>query len=147
MNTKIKKFFKLAKNASKFSDYNKKNIHIGAILVYKNKIIASGWNTQKTSPIQYKYNVYREIANKDNRHFSANDHLPCIHAEMKCLIDSKDMNIDWSKVLLFVYRESCNKTRMCKPCPSCEKALKDRGIKHIYYTSENGYNYERIKDD
>lgn len=139
----INRFFKLAKNASKLSDYSKKKIHIGAILVYKNKIIANGWNTQKTSPIQYKYNIYRENLNAD-RAFSANDHLPCVHAEMKCLIDSKDMDIDWSKVSLFVYRESCNKTRMCRPCPSCEKALIDRGIKHIYYTSEKGYNYEKI---
>ena len=78
----INRFFTLARNASKLSDYNKKKIHIGAILVYKNKIIASGWNTQKTSPVQYKYNLYRENLQQD-RCFSANDHLPCIHAEMK----------------------------------------------------------------
>ena len=54
------------------------------------------------------------------------------------------IDIDWNKVSIFVYRESCGKTRMCRPCPSCMKALKDRGIKHIYYTSENGYNYERL---
>ena len=40
MNTKqIKRFFELAKNASTFSDYTKKNIHIGSVLVYKNKVI------------------------------------------------------------------------------------------------------------
>ena len=138
----INRFFKLAKNASKLSDYNRKKIHIGAILVYKNKIIANGWNTQKTSPVQYKYNLYRQSLDID-RFFSANDHPPCIHAEMKCLIDSKDMDVDWSKVSLFVYRESGNKTRICRPCLSCEKALKDRGIKNIYYTSEKGYNYEK----
>lgn len=142
MNTK--RFFKLARNASKFSDYNKKNIHIGSVLVYKNKIIANGWNTRKTSPIQYQYNKHREKYFNNNRSFSADDHLPCIHAEMKCLIDTKNMDIDWSKVSIFVYRESCGKTRMCKPCPSCSKALKDRGIKHIYYTTEKGYNYEKI---
>lgn len=140
----IKKFFKLAKIASKFSDYNKKNIHIGSVLVYKNKIIASGWNSRKTNPIQYQYNKYREKIDNGKRSFSADNHLPCIHAEMKCLIDTRDMNIDWSKVSIFVYRESGNKTRMCKPCPSCTKALKDRGIKHIYYTSEKGYNYEKL---
>ena len=142
MNTK--RFFKLAKTASKFSDYNKKNIHIGAVLVYKNKIIANGWNTKKTSPLQYQYNKHREKYMNNNRSFNADDHLPCIHAEMKCLIDTKYMDIDWSKVSIFVYRESCNKTRMCKPCPSCAKALKDRGIKHIYYTTEKGYNYEQL---
>ena len=143
MNTN--KFFKLAKTASKFSDYNKKNVHIGAVLVYKNKIIANGWNSKKTNPIQYQYNKYRENLNtENNRGYCADNHLPCIHAEMKCLIDTKDLNIDWSKASIFVYRESCGKIRMCKPCPSCAKALKDRGISNIYYTTEKGYNYERI---
>ena len=140
----INKFFNLAKIASKFSDYNKKNIHIGSVLVYKNKVIANGFNTSKTNPIQYQYNKYRELNNNTNRTFNADDHLPCVHAEMQCLINTKDVDIDWSKVSIFVYRESCNKTRMCRPCPSCIKALKDRGIKHIYYTSEKGYNYERM---
>lgn len=142
----INKFFNLAKIASKFSDYNKKNIHIGSVLVYKNKVIANGFNTSKTNPIQYQYNKYRELNNNTNRTFSADDHLPCVHSEMMCLINTKDIEIDWSKVSLFVYRESCNKIRMCRPCPSCMQALKDRGIKHIYYTSERGYNYERIND-
>ena len=140
----INKFFNLAKIASKFSDYNRKNIHIGSVLVYKNKVIANGFNRSKTNPIQYQYNKYRELNNNTNRTFSADDHLPCVHSEMMCLINTKDIEIDWSKVSLFVYRESCNKTRMCRPCPSCMQALKDRGIKHIYYTSERGYNYEKI---
>ena len=140
----INKFFNLAKIASKFSDYNRKNIHIGSVLVYKNKVIANGFNTSKTNPIQYQYNKYRELNNNTNITFSADDHLPCVHSEMMCLINTKDIEIDWSKVSLFVYRESCNKTRMCRPCPSCMQALKDRGIKHIYYTSERGYNYEKI---
>lgn len=142
----INKFFRLAKNSSEMSDYNKKNIHIGAILVYKNKIIANGYNTNKTSPIQYKYNKYREKINSEmsQRIYKADNHLPYIHAEMKCLIDTKDINIDWSKVSIFIYREHKGNIRMCRPCISCEKALKDRGIKHIYYTTEKGYNYENF---
>ena len=35
----------------------------------------------------------------------------------------------------------------CFPCPSCRKALLDRGIKNIFYTNENGYNYERWYDN
>lgn len=139
----VKKYFNLAKTASKFSDYNKKNVHIGAVLVYKNKIIANGWNSKKTNPIQYQYNKYRESLG-GNRSYDADKILPCIHAEMKCLIDTKDLDIDWSKVSIFVYRESNNKTRLCKPCPSCAKALKDRGIINTYYTTEKGYNYERL---
>lgn len=138
----ITKYFGLAKNASELSDYNKKNIHIGAVLVYKNKVIGSGWNTSKTSPIQMRYNKYREKTDGD-RTYSADSHLPCVHAEMKALIDTKDMDIDWSKVSIFVYRENNGTLRNCRPCIGCMQALKDRGIKDIYYTNENGYNYER----
>lgn len=139
----ITKFFNLAKNVSKLSDYNKKNIHIGSVLVYKNKVIANGYNTTKTSPIQLKYNKIREYINND-RTYIADEHTPCIHSEMKCLIDTKDMDIDWNKVSIFVYRENNEELRNCRPCPSCMKALKDRGVKNIYYTNQNGYNYERI---
>ena len=70
---KMNKYFKLARHASEMSDYNRKNIHIGAVLVYKKQILATGWNTNKTSPIQYKYNKYREeITNttrKKSRYF------------------------------------------------------------------------------
>lgn len=145
MNTKqIDKFFKLAKNASKFSDYTKKNIHIGSVLIYKNKVIANGWNTDKTNPIQYAYNIYRQYTEDIHREYNANNHLPCVHAEMKCLIDTKDLNIDWRKATLFVYRSSNGKLRNCKPCKACTKALKDRGIKNIYYTNEDGYCYKKI---
>jgi len=145
MNTKqINKFFKLAKNASKFSDYTKKNIHIGAVLVYKNKVISNGWNTDKTNPIQYAYNIYRQQTENNNREYDANNHLPCVHAEMKCLIDTKDLNIDWRKANLFVYRSSNGKLRNCKPCKACLKAIKDRGIRNVYYTNEDGYCYKRI---
>ena len=49
MNTE--RYFKLAKNVSELSDYNKRNIKIGAVLVYKNKVIGTGYNTNKTSPL------------------------------------------------------------------------------------------------
>lgn len=140
----IKRCFKMAKNVSKLSDYTKKNIHIGSVIVYKNKIIGSGYNTSKTNPIQLHYNKIRERENNTNRVYEADSHLPCVHSEMMALISTKDLDIDWSKANIFVYRESKGKTRMCRPCPSCMKALKDRGIKHIYYTTENGYSYEEI---
>jgi len=141
----ITRYFDLAKDVSKLSDYNKKNIKIGAIIVYKNKVVASGYNTSKTSPIQMKYNKYREKVDP-LRDYNANDHLPSLHAEMKALIDTKDMDIDWNKASIFVYRDSNNDgtIRNCRPCCACMKALKDKGIKNIYYTNENGFNYERI---
>lgn len=139
----IEKFFNMAKITSKLSDYSQKNIHIGAVLVYKNKIIANGWNTDKTNPLQFKYNKYRE--NADSNRTYKRDNNACVHAEMKCLIDTKDLDIDWNKVTIFVYREHKGIKRNCCPCVSCTKALKDRGIHNIFYTDENGFNYKSIE--
>lgn len=109
--------------------------------MYHNKVLSNGWNSYKTHPIQMRYNRFRELA-EDNREFINCSHG--LHAEMMCLINTKDIDIDWSKVSLFVYRENNGKKQMCRPCKACMQALKDRGINNIYYTSKNGYNYEKI---
>ena len=33
---------------------------------------------------------------------------------------------------------------LSRPCLSCMAAIKDLGIKEIYYTTNNGYTYEYI---
>ena len=33
---------------------------------------------------------------------------------------------------------------MARPCPACMMALKLRGVKHIYYTTDEGLAYENI---
>ena len=138
MNTN--KYFKLAKNASEFSDCN---IKVGAILVYKKKVISVGWNTNKSNPIQKHYNVYR---NSDNRKFDVDKHINGVHAEMMCIMNAKKcFKGDFSKCSIFVYSKTKNnKTRLARPCAACMKALEDNNIYNIYYTNnENGFNYER----
>ena len=55
------RFFKFAREAMMKSDYNGSGSspRIGAVAVYKGSIIAEAWNTDKTSPLQHRYNVYR----------------------------------------------------------------------------------------
>ena len=38
------------------------------------------------------------------------------------------------------------KMGMAKPCITCIQAIKFTNIKHIWYTTENGWKYENIKD-
>lgn len=136
----IDRFFKLAKNASKFSDYP--SIHIGAILVYKKNILAIGYNTLKSNPTQKKYNKYRCV---NGRNFNVSEHNNSLHAEMMCLNATKRLDIDWSKVSIFVYREHKDGSiGLSMPCRGCYKAIIDKGIKNIYYTTENGYCYNKI---
>ena len=53
----IKRFMLRAREAAKHSTYPKQSI--GAVLVYGNKILATGYNTNKTNPTQKRYNIER----------------------------------------------------------------------------------------
>lgn len=111
-----------------------KRVHIGCIAVYKNQILSVGYNTNKTHPLQKKYNKFRNI-NYDNV-----EPIPFLHAEMSCLLQIKEMDIDFNKVELYIYREDKNgNLAMCRPCKACMKMIDTLGIKNIYYTTNNGY--------
>ena len=131
----INKYFRLAKNAMNFSDCK---IKIGSVLVYKNKVLSIGYNTNKSHPLQKLLN--QKYRSTKDRVFNVDNHTNGIHSELMCLINTKGLDIEWHKVSIYIYRESNNKPSMCKPCPCCNKALLERGIKtkNIYYTNWKG---------
>lgn len=132
------RYFKKAKMAATISDYTK--IHIGCIAVYQGNVIGFSCNTTKTHPIQKYYNRYRNS-------WSKNGIKPTLHAEINCLNSIRHLDINFQKVKLYIFRTRFDKEfGMCRPCPSCMAAIKDLGIKHIYYTSNDGYSYECIKN-
>lgn len=137
---RIRKYLSLAKNVSELSNFYKQH-HLGCIITYKNKIISDGYNSLKTNPVQKEYNKYRDYTLDTPNNGS-------LHAEMMALIRCKDVDVDWNKVNVFIYREHANgNPALARSCPACLKALKDKGIKNIYYSTEhspNGYAYERI---
>lgn len=63
-----------AREIAGFSDYG--NICHGCVAVYKGHIIATGFNTNKTYPIQLYYNRFRE-SDDDEKNLS-----PKLHAEI-----------------------------------------------------------------
>lgn len=124
----IKRNFQKAKAASTLSDFPTHKL--GAAMILGNKVLAVGYNITKTHPIQKKYNIERgydpDIKNNGQ-----------IHAEMMCLINTKYLDVDWSRVSLYIYREHKNHTTaIAKPCPACEKAIRERGINQVYFTTE-----------
>lgn len=138
MNKKAFKFFRLAKNAAKFSDFPK--IKIGCVAIYKNKVISIGYNSIKTHPLQKKYNKYRKFSDGGN----VINHT--LHAEVHCLNQIMDSEINMGKVSLFIFRISSNicSVGMCRPCQACMRLIKNMGIKNIYYTTDSTYVHERI---
>lgn len=130
------KYFSKARQAAMVSDYH--HVHIGCVAVYHGNVISVGFNCNKTHPVQKMYNRYRN--NEDT-----NDLLPKLHAEINCLNSINHLHINFSKVKLYIYRIRKDQPYgLSRPCPSCMAAIKDLGIRDIYYTTNNGYVYERI---
>ena len=128
------KHFSKARQIAGISDFRK--IHIGCVAVYQGQVIGLGCNANKTHPMQKFYNRYRQ--QPDNL-------LPKLHAEISCLNQIKHLNINFTKVKLYIYRIRKDQPYgMARPCPSCMAAIKDLGIKNVYYTTDNGYAYEKI---
>ena len=137
-----KRYFKFAREAAMKASYQgtRSAPKIGVVAVYKGSIIGEACNTNKTSPLQARYNVYR---------FSGADTPDKAHAET-CLIQKIRWrfgdSLDWSKVELYLYREYKDGTLApSRPCPACMALLKELNIKKIFYTTENGYAEEKFK--
>lgn len=120
--------YDFARHAAANSDFGK--FQVGAAAIYHNKLLALGWNSNKTSSLQAKYNKERGF---DGYTFSSK-----IHAEMMVINKIRYLDIDFNKVRIFVWRGN-QSPQLSKPCAACEKALRDLGIKKIFYTGNNSY--------
>lgn len=132
--------FQLARECSFKSDYNGAGrAKIGCVIVYKGTVLAKGWNSDKTHTQQKQFNIWRY---KD----CGNRYLPeKTHSEIMALTKIKYLDIDFSKVHIYIYREYKNgKLAMCRPCPSCMAAIRSMNIKHLHYTTEEGYASEEL---
>lgn len=130
------RYFGKARQAAMVSDFEK--THVGCVAVYKDNIIGIGCNLEKIYPMQKYYNKYRIHPQK--YYYS-----PKIHAEINCLNSIRHLDINFSKVKLYIYRmRKDQEFGMSCPCPSCMAAIKDLGIKHIYYTTNDGFVYETL---
>ena len=141
MITKIDyKYFDKARQIAMISDFKK--VHVGCIAVYKGHIVGIGCNTNKTHPTQKYYNQFRKPEGDDISMAS----VPKLHAEINCLNQLRHLNINFSKVKLYIYRiRNGRPYGISRPCPSCMKAIQDFGIRDIYYTTDSGFSYERIE--
>lgn len=130
-------FFNIAKEMSHFSDFH--GPHIGAVVVSGKTILSTGYNTNKTRPLQHKYNIYRNFQDYKTS-------VAAGHAEINALSRLIGKELDWEKISIFVYRELRNGNKGCsRPCAACMKLIKDLGIKNIYFIDKEGrYCKERV---
>ena len=70
---------------------------------------------------------------------------PRAHAEIQLYRKIRYLDIDFSKVTVYIYRELRDGTMaLSAPCKSCRVALHDLGIKNICYTTFDGFIEEKF---
>lgn len=134
--------FNLARECSFKSDYksNCSSARVGCVIMYKGTILAKGYNSDKTHTTQAKYNKWRYREERNMKYLPSK-----IHAELMCLSKIKYLDIDFSKVHIYTYRETKKGCiAMARPCPSCLAMIKELGIKYIHYSTDCGYAKETI---
>ena len=129
-----KAYFRAAKAVSELSDYP---IHkLGCVVVKGHRIVSSGHNHKtRCCALQAKLDTEKYGVNCPGR----------MHAEIMALMPLMRDKVNLSNASLYIYREHKNGTlAMARPCSSCEKIIKELGIRKVFYTIENGYAVEKF---
>lgn len=137
------RMFAKAEEVAQTSDFE--HFHLGCVITYKHHILSSASNSSKTHPQQKYYNhKYRNFRRGSK---------PCahtVHAEMAAINAIPypvGIQVDWKDVNVYVYRIAPGLPQhrgTARPCAACMAALKNLGIRNIYYTTNGGFAYERL---
>lgn len=132
-----RKMLEHSKHMAEMSSFHR--VKVGCVVALKSKVLAAGFNTYKTHPLQLKYNRYRQF-----------DDISCglpaaLHAEIMALSQIADENIDWGKVDVYVYRLRRDQPYgLAAPCPACTQFMKDLGIRSVWYTGDDNIYHKEI---
>lgn len=139
MTTSETRCFEYAKHMAEMRNFPR--ARVGCVVAYKGNVLAAGWNSNKTHPVQAHYNQYRKLRP------SASPSPAQLHAETAALVQLRNEDIPWDKVDVFVYRLRRDRLHgIARPCNACQRYMRDLGIKSIWYTGDDSYIHEVITD-
>lgn len=107
---------------------------LAAMLVYKNDVIAVGYNKKKTHPMAQRFQKHEEAI--------------YLHAEVDCIknalrVVEPELLQKCTMYVLRMKRPDDNPKvfvrGMSKPCCGCHHAIEQFGIKKVYYTTDEGF--------
>ena len=136
-----KHYLELARECAKTATYTgPSKVKLGCVAVYHGAVLAKGSNSDKTHTTQAKYNYLRYDVGSVNKYCPSK-----IHSEISVLNRIKYLDIDFSKVTLFVYREfKSGGPAMARPCEACMGFAKAMKISQIVYSTPDGYAIEHL---
>lgn len=135
-------YLDIAAECAKSATYSgPSRVQLGCVAVYHGAVLAKGCNTDKTHTNQAKYNYLRYDEDRGSRYYP-----PKAHSEVSVLSRIRYLDIDFSRVTLFIAREyKSGAPALARPCPSCMALIKEFGIRTICYTTDSGYAIEHLK--
>jgi len=106
--------------ATEEADLSSVRQRIGCVITNKHgRIISKGHNMMKTHPMQKRYAVK-----------AGNEEAIYLHAEISALVKCRE-----DPHTIYISRRMRNgSTGLAKPCPICQMAIEEAGIKNIVYT-------------
>jgi len=129
------KFFEAARRAAEGSDFK---VRVGAVAVWRRKVVAFAASQNKTKPVQKYWNKFRNFSQDG-------ECLPKLHAEIALISKLKKLDIDMRDVSVYVYRVCKSREKgLARPCSACLAALRALGIEKIFYSTDCGYAVEVI---
>lgn len=137
------RWFNAARDEADQSNFPR--FHVGCVLVYQGHILSSAHNTEKSDPIQKKYNRYRRFNYSTKGCINHSGHAEML--ALKKVTYPIAQQVDWKKVKCYTYRICPGLDYgfgMARPCAACMTAMRERGIRDFYYTTDMGYAHERI---
>ena len=99
--------------AKKASEKSKERFKMGAVITRGNRVLAHGYNINKTHP-KYGSGEYKTV-----------------HAESSAICKCIRQGIKLEGASIWVYRRN---EQLAKPCPCCMELIRSVGIKNVYYT-------------
>ena len=126
-----RKFFRIATKKLNRTDI----FQVSAVIVKGSKVISTGVSQYKTHPTQSNLNFR---CNHDSVFHN-------LHAEIDALNHCQYKDISLNNAEIFVYRQDSGKNPAnSKPCEVCQRALAEKGIKHVYYVQDGLFNYMKL---
>lgn len=116
---------------AKQNDGIRNQFKLAAIMYYKNKAIAVGYNSYKTDPLQKKYQSKKGSV--------------CLHAEIDCLKKSlRVVDVDTLKKCKIVVArvkkfEGELVSALARPCKGCYRALVAFDVAQCWFSTDDGF--------
>ena len=133
-------YLKIAYDEAMLSSFD--GFSLGCIIVAGNKIIGRGHNSEKSSPVQKKYN----LAYKPFRKGKYSNRQHSLHAEMAAINSCCNLE-DKKNLRAYIVRASVGKDfgiGIASPCPACAHALADVGVKEVIFSTDYGFASSRL---